>query len=150
MAANPAPGSNGYTVNQIGPNKYGAPPNNGNRQPLSGQDNGFITQDFTGRLPGATSANPNNGATSDLTSPLTLSASAGNASLIQIPPNATNMTITSATAFNISEYGTAGSALTQYYTQPANTPLTISVGRQAQIYISGGTSQVVFFFFSYL
>jgi hypothetical protein len=143
MAANANPGSNVYTANTIGPNKYGAPPNNGNRQPL-GEANGFITQDYTGRLASATKANPNAGATSDNTSPLALTGATA-AQLIVIPPNAINVTFIGSAAFNISETGTVGSALTQYVTWPASTPLTLSTARQQNLYVEG-TGNLSFFF----
>lgn len=142
MAANANPGSNVFTANAIGPNKYGAAPNNANRQALN-QFNAISTQDYTGRLPLASNANPNAGAASDLVSPTaTLTA---NASVLTIPPNAVTVTLVATAAFSFSEYGTAGSPLTQYVLWPANTPVTLEVARQEFLYLSG-TTTVSFFF----
>jgi hypothetical protein len=143
MAANANPGSNAYTVNQISPNKYGAPPNNSNRQPL-GEANGFITQDYTGRLASATKANPNAGATSDIPSPLALTG-ATSAQLIVIPPNATSVTLIGSATFSFSETGTVGSALSQYVAVPATTAITLSTARQQNLYVEG-TGNLSFFF----
>lgn len=129
MAANANPGSNVYTSDQMSPNKYGAPPNNSNHQPLN-HDNGFITQDYTGRA----LATPD--ATQDLTSPLALSG-ATTAQAITVPPNATQVTLIGSAAFNISEYGTVGASLTQYAAIPANTPITLDTGRIKTLYVAG-------------
>jgi hypothetical protein len=138
-------------------NKYAAPPNNGNRQPLS-QTNTISTQDYTGRSAPVIGANavstqanpqPDANAANDLSSPITLSATIGNSTLLVIPPNAINITLVSTAAFNFSEVGTGGAALTQYVTWPPNTPVTIETARISQLLVSGtGVSQLLSFFFA--
>lgn len=142
MAANATPSQTPYwTANSIGPNKYGAPPNNGNRQALN-QANSISTQDYTGRNGNATTANPDNGAASDLASPLTLTA---NAQAIIIPPNAISITLVSTATFSFSETGTVGSALTQYVAWPASTPVTLETARIKQLLVTGTTGLSFFF-----
>lgn len=136
MAANATPGTNVYT-SYVGPNKFSAPPNNSNRQALN-RDNAILTQDFSGRA--QTPAAP----TSDLTSPLALTG-ATTAQVITVPPNATKVTLIGSAAFDVSEYGTAAAALTQFATIPANTPISFDVARQKFIYVEG-TGNLSFFF----
>lgn len=141
--ANATPGSNVYQANAIGPNKYGGPPNNGNRQPLS-HSNAILTQDYAGRLAApATNANPNAGAANDVISP-TANLTA-NAIAITIPPNAVTITMVSSATFSFSEVGPAGGALSQSVAWPANTPVTLDVARQQFIYVTG-TTPLSFFF----
>jgi hypothetical protein len=134
MAANPNPGTNVWgTIS--GPNKFGAPPNNANRQAIN-FDNAISTQDYTGRHAGT----PN--AANDITSPLAL---ASTAQVLVIPPNATRVTLIGSAAFSMSEFGTAAVALTQYVTVPANTPISIDVARQNFLYVQG-TGNLSFYF----
>lgn len=140
MAANATPGTNVYK-NYTGPNKFGAPPNNSNRQALS-VDNALLTQDFTGRA----LATPD--ATQDLTSPLTLSATVP--TTVVVPPNATKVTIIGAVAVQVSEYYNGSGALVQYALIPANTPVTLEVARQQYLYLQGGSAGACSFFFQTL
>lgn len=142
MPANATPGTNVY-VSSAAPNKYGSSPKDSNREAIN-YANAMLTQDYTGRAAAA----PN--AANDLVSPLTLSATAGFATVIVIPPNAVSIQLSSTAAFNISEIGVGGAALTQYYTQPASAPVVIQLARQQYIYVSGGISQVISFFFQTL
>jgi hypothetical protein len=142
MAANPNPGSNTYLGNAIGPNKYGAAPNNSNREPLD-EANGISTQDYTGRAVSATQANPNAGAASDIVSPTGVLTA--NAVALTIPPNAVTITIVITATFSFSEYGSAGAPLTQGCAWPANTPLTLEVARQQFLYVTGTTALNFFF-----
>lgn len=130
-----------WTANTIGPNKYGGPPNNGNRQALN-QFNSFQTQDYTGRNGNATNANVDNNAANDLASPLAISATAV---AIIVPPNAATVTLVSTATFSFSETGTAGVALTQYVAWPANTPVTIETARIKQLFVQP-TAALSFFF----
>lgn len=136
MAANTTPGTNVYG-SEGNPGKYGAPPNNGNRAPIN-RDNAILTQDYTGRA--QTPAAP----ASDLVSPLALSG-ATTAQLIVIPPNATQITMIGSAAFTFSEFGTAGAALTQYASWPANVPVSLDVGRMKNLFVAG-TGNLSFFF----
>jgi hypothetical protein len=137
MAANPNPGTNVYSSEPQAPNKYGAPPNNGNRQALN-HNNAISTQDFTGRA----AATPN--AANDLTSPLTM-AGLTSAQVITIPPNACTMTLVGSATFNMSEFGTATAALVQYAAIPVGVQVTIDVARQQFLYVAG-TGTLSFFF----
>lgn len=130
-----------WQANTIGPNKYGGPPNNGNRQPIS-KSNSIQTQDYTGRNNNATNTNPDANAASDLASPLTLTA---NAQAIIIPPNAVSITLCSTATFSFSEVGPAGGALGQYVAWPANTPVTLETARLKQLFVTG-TAGLSFFF----
>lgn len=147
MAANSTPSQTPFwNANNIGQvNKYGAPPNNGNRQPL-GQFNSIQTQDYTGRGNTTTGENATNtidaNATNDQPSPLAISATA--VALI-IPPKATTVTLVSTATFSFSETGTAGVALTQYVAWPANTPITIETARIRQLFVQP-TAALSFFF----
>lgn len=132
-----------WTTVNIGPNKYTAPPNTGNRLPLP-NNNSFSTQDYTGRIGQATNANIDNNANNDLISPLGLTALT-TAQLIIIPPNATSVTLIGSATFNFSETGTAGAALTQYVSWPANTPIQLDTARQRSLYVAG-TGTLSFFF----
>lgn len=136
MAANATPGNNVYT-SAAAPNKYGAPPNNGNRQPIN-VNNAFLTQDFTGRAAGT----PN--AANDQTSPLALTG-ATTVQTIIIPPNATQITVLGSATFNISEYWSGSGALTQYAIIPLGLPVTLDVGRQQNLYVEG-TGNLSFWF----
>lgn len=142
MAANATPSQTPmWTANTIGPNKYGAPPNNSNRMAL-GQFNSIQTQDYTGRNNNASNANPDNNASNDQPSPLAISSTA--VALI-IPPNAATVTLVSTATFSFSETGTAGSALTQYVAWPANTPITLETARIKQLFVQN-TAALSFFF----
>lgn len=135
MAANANPGSNVWTT-AAGVNKYGAPPNNSNRQALN-HNNAISTQDYTGR------ANTTPNAANDVVSPTaTLTA---NAIQLVIPPNACTLTLVSTATFSFSEYGTAGSPLTQSVAWPGNTPVTLDVARQQYLYVTGTTALSFFF-----
>lgn len=136
MAANANPGANVYGA-ITGPDKFGSAPNNANRQPVA-NDNAILTQDYTGR----SATTPN--AANDLTSPLALTG-ATSAQAIIIPPNATKMYLIGSATFNMSEFGTVASALTQFATVPANTPIPIDVARQKTLYVEG-TGNLSFFF----
>lgn len=136
MAGNANPGNNVWT-SYTGPNKYGAPPKNSNRAEL-GRDNAILTQDYTGRA--LTNPDP----TQDITSPLALSG-ATTAQVLVIPPNATQVTLIGSAAFSFSEYGSAGSALTQSVSVPANTPVTFDTARMKNIYVAG-TGNLSFWF----
>lgn len=147
MAANSTPSKTPvWQANNIGQvNKYGAPPNNSNRQPL-GQFNSIQTQDYTGRGNATTGENATNtidaNAANDQPSPLAISAVA--VPLI-IPPKATTITMVSTATFSFSETGTAGNALTQYVAWPANTPITIETARISQLFVQP-TAALSFFF----
>lgn len=147
MAANTTPSQTPvWQANNIGQvNKYGAPPNNGNRQPLN-QANSFQTQDYTGRGNATTGENAtatiDANAANDLASPLTLTA---NAQVIVIPPRATSITLVSTATFSFSETGAAGSALTQYVAWPASTPVKLDTARLKQLLVTGTTALSFYF-----
>lgn len=136
MAANPNPDTTNVYTSATAPNKYGAPPNNGNRQPLAA-NNKILTQDYTGRALTVPDA------TQDVVSPT--AALTANAIALQVPPNAVTATLISTAAFNFSEFGPAGGALTQSVAWPANTPVKLDVARQKFIYVTG-TAALSFFF----
>lgn len=150
MAANTTPSKTPlWLANNTGRvNKYGAPPNNGNRQPLN-EANSISTQDYTGRGNATTGENATNtadaNAAADLASPLTLTA---NAQTIVIPPNAVSITMVSTATFSFAEPGStnaAGGALGQYVAWPANTPVTLQTARISQLLVTG-TTPLSFFF----
>lgn len=147
MAANTTPSKTPYWVaNNTGQvNKYGAPPNTSNRLPIA-QANSISTQDYTGRGSVTLGENATKtvdaNAVNDQASPLTLTT---NAIAVIIPPNAVVMRVNSTAAFNVSETGTAGAALTQYYTQPLGSVLSIDVARIQVLYFSG-TAPLSFYF----
>lgn len=147
MAANATPSQTPFwQANNIGQiNKYGAPPNNSNRQALN-QFNSIQTQDYTGRGDATLGENATKtvdaNAANDQPSPLAISATA--VALI-IPPRAVTVTLVSTATFSFSETGTAGSALTQYVAWPANTPVTIETARIKQLFVQP-TAALSFFF----
>lgn len=147
MAANATPSKTPvWQANNIGQvNKYGAPPNNSNRQPLN-QTNTVSTQDYTGRGSATLGENATGtidaNAANDQPSPLGISATAV---ALVIPPNAVNVTLVSTATFSFSETGTVGSALTQYVAWPANTPITIETARIKQLLVQP-TAALSFFF----
>jgi hypothetical protein len=99
----------------------------GSRQSLAGSPgNGFQTIDVSG---------------TPLASPQTIGTTA---TIINVPLNATTITINPATAVNVSEVV----SLSSYFTIPANTPTTIDVANQLNFYLFTGTgTSVVSFFF---
>lgn len=150
MAANTTPSKTPtWQANNVGQvNKYGAPPNNGNRQPLN-QTNTISTQDYTGRGNATTGENATKtidaNASADLISPLTLTSSA---QAIIIPPNAISITMVSTATFSFGEPGTtniAGSALGQSVAWPASVPVTIETARISQLLVTGTTALSFFF-----
>lgn len=111
-------------------NWFGSAPNNSNRAEVA-YANWIQTQDAT--------------AGTNLVSPLTLSATT--VTTIAIPQNATTITLIGAAPFSFSEQpGT--SSLTQSVAVPANTPITLQVARQANLYVLAptGTPALSFFF----
>jgi ABC-type Fe3+-hydroxamate transport system substrate-binding protein len=136
MAANANPDTTNVYTSAQAPNKFGAPPNNSNRQPLSANSK-ILTQDYTGRALSTPDA------TQDVVSPTATLTT--NALALQIPPNAVSMTMISTAAFNFSEFGPAGAPLTQSVVWPANTPVKVEVTRQKFMYVTG-TAALSFFF----
>lgn len=136
MAANANPDTTNVYTSANAPNKFGSPPNNSNRQPIAANSK-ILTQDFTGRALSTPDA------TQDVVSPTAVLTA--NAIALQIPPNAVTMTLISTAAFNFSEFGPAGGALTQSVAWPANTPVKIDVTRQKFLYATG-TAALSFFF----
>ena len=114
-------------------NWFGAPPNNSNRAAIQ-YSNWMQTQDAT--LP------------TNLVSPLAVTNTA--TTTVNIPQNATTMTLTAATiALRVSEVAPTSNSLTQWTTLPVGVPTTINVARQALIYLqadAAGTSTASFFF----
>jgi hypothetical protein len=135
MSGNATPGTNVWTA-WPAPNKFGSSPKDSNREAIP-YANAILTQDYTGRA--LSTPDPSQ----DVTSP-TANLST-NAIALVIPPNAVTMTMQSTAAFQFSEVGPAGGALSQSYAQPAGVPITINVARQKFIYVTG-TAALNFFF----
>jgi len=117
---------------ETGKSNFGGAPVDGNRSFLVGVGSFFQTQDAT--------------PTTALVSPL--SVTTGTVVPLVIPLNAVSITIVALTnPVAISEV-TGTSSLSQYFQLPSGQSITISVARQAYLYLLGvtGTSVVSFIF----
>lgn len=111
-------------------NWYGAAPNNSNRQSVP-FTNYVQTQDATTPI--------------NLVSPLAVLV--GAVTPLVIPQNAVTVTLISSAAVAVSELA-GTTSLTQYFTVPANTPVTLNVARQLNLYLLGAAT--VSFYFAIL